>query len=339
MKLLFVFTGGTIGSTCAGAIISPDAQKPYLLLKCYAEQYPPLPDYDTVQPYTALSEHNTGEEISCLLTCVASYLEQDYDGIIITHGTDTLQYTAAALGYAFGNACIPICLVSSNYPIEHPLANGLRNLHAAVQFIGAHCGRGVFVMYHNPDAPVIAVHRGTRLLAHAVCSDRLESFSDCCYGSLDVSSFAFTRNPAFAEQPDAVSPLGAVSLQANCPEVLRIMPAPGLSYPEIPAGVRWILHESYHSGTMNTRSEAARAFCQAAQARGIPIFLIGAAQGVSYESTRDFEALGITLLPDIAPIAAYLKLWMGGAQVKSPHAWLTASLGGDCLPAENVLHG
>jgi L-asparaginase len=49
-----------------------------------------------------------------LITTVKENLSSDYDGIIVTHGTDTLGYSAAALAYALGNGTVPVCLVSSN---------------------------------------------------------------------------------------------------------------------------------------------------------------------------------------------------------------------------------
>ena len=67
---------------------------------------------------------------------LAKYIKEQiesekYDGIIITHGTDTLQYTSAMLGYMFDDVSIPIVLVSSNYVLEDKRANGLINLSKA----------------------------------------------------------------------------------------------------------------------------------------------------------------------------------------------------------------
>ncbi len=39
MKILFVFTGGTIGSTLQGGFITPTQGAPYLLLERYREKY------------------------------------------------------------------------------------------------------------------------------------------------------------------------------------------------------------------------------------------------------------------------------------------------------------
>ena len=134
MKILFLFTGGTIGSTASGDTITTDSKKPYLLLETYKAAYGISFEYDTKEPYTALSENNTGKTLRHLCESVKSHLDGGYDGIVITHGTDTLQYSAAALSYAFADIKIPVCLVSSNLPIEKKGANGIPNLRAAIRF-------------------------------------------------------------------------------------------------------------------------------------------------------------------------------------------------------------
>lgn len=99
LKLLFVFTGGTIGSVVSGDYISTDENIPYELIKTYKNRYGLEHSYDVIKPYTELSEQNTGETISKLIKSIydAACGKDTYDGIIVTHGTDTLPYSAAAL--------------------------------------------------------------------------------------------------------------------------------------------------------------------------------------------------------------------------------------------------
>jgi hypothetical protein len=91
-------------------------------------------------------------------------------------------------------------------------------------------------------------------------------------------------------------------------------------YPEIPDAPRAILLDTYHSGTVDAVSAAAHAFFRTAREKGIPIFVTG---DNAYDSRRIFDEYGIIRLP-IAPIAAYMKLWLYGTG-----ADLTASRGGD----------
>ena len=118
-KFLFVFTGGTIGSTVKGEYISTDVKKPYILIEGYKERYGELGAYDTLTPYTILSENLNGKHMTALIKTVKDNLNGGYEGIIVTHGTDTLAYSASALSYALGNCKVPVCLVSANYPLEN----------------------------------------------------------------------------------------------------------------------------------------------------------------------------------------------------------------------------
>ena len=58
MRILFVFTGGTIGSTLSGDIISTDEGKSYRIIEAYRERFGIDFEYDMLEPYTALSENN-----------------------------------------------------------------------------------------------------------------------------------------------------------------------------------------------------------------------------------------------------------------------------------------
>ena len=332
MKILFLFTGGTIGSTARGDYITLDGSKPYLLLEYYKREYGMNFLYEAVAPYTALSENNTGDTLRLLCESVRKRLSDGFDGIVVTHGTDTLQYSAAALSYTLADAKIPVVLVSSNQPIESPTANGLGNLHGALRFICEVGTAGVFVSYQNRGEDV-KIHRGARLLSSPAFSDGVYSIYDSFYGSFPKDG-AFCRNPAYRELPDSGDALSVLHLTANCDEILRVLPYPGNPYPTIPAGVRYILHESYHSGTVNTASPAATDFFEQAKARGIRVFLTGVAQGAAYESTSAFQRLGIEPLFGIAPIAAFVKLWLLSAarpQIEITAQMLQASLAADVV--------
>ncbi len=332
MKILFLFTGGTIGSTVIGDTIATDRKKPYLLLEAYASRFDIPFLYDTEEPYTALSENNTGETLTLLLASVARGLSGDYDGIVVTHGTDTLQYSAAALSYAFSDTRIPICLVSSNAPIEDPTANGLLNLHGAIRFITEVGTPGVWVPYQNRGEE-LRIHRGTRLLGSVAFSDRVASIHDGYYGTLGEGQ-PFKKNPDYRELTDGMAAMGAVTLPTYCRDILVVEPFPGRCYPTIKDGVRYIIHTSYHSGTINTASPATKEFFEEAKERGIIPFLTGVTSGAAYESTHLFRELGLHPLYNIAPISVFVKLWMWHTlHPEAPASEIILTpLGGDIVP-------
>lgn len=170
MKIQAIFTGGTIGSGRGrDGRIAPQQEMRYKLLDWY-QRFGEKMEFQAEEPYYILSENLGAENLNILMECVRGHLRKGWaDGILIMHGTDTLQYTAAILGYVFGWADIPIVLVSSDFPLEDERANGYTNFRYAVEFIKGGYGKGVFVSYSNPgDIPKI--HRGTRLLGHRVFS-------------------------------------------------------------------------------------------------------------------------------------------------------------------------
>ena len=329
MKLLFIFTGGTIGSTFDGEYISTDSKKPYSLIEAYKLKFGINFEYETIQPYTELSENNTGETLSNLCKCAKENSIKDYDGIIITHGTDTLQYSAAALGYCLGNQCIPICIVSSNQPIENENANGLYNLHGAIKLIGSSNVKGVWVIYKNPHEN-ITIHRATRLIASQPYSDCFYSVLNNYYGQFD-NDYTLIPNNNFSEHCDQTNVFNTINFDLQCNEILRIEPYTGMIYPHIDNRIKYIIHGTFHSGTLNTKSDYAKAFYKEAKLSGKKIYLTGISSNESYSSTKDFENLGLMPLPNASPIAMYIKLWLCIISNQNPDDILFKSLGGDIL--------
>ena len=58
----------------------------------------------------------------------------DYDGFVITHGTDTCAYTAAALSYQLVNLSKPVILTGSQLPIDAEGTDAVINLTHALIF-------------------------------------------------------------------------------------------------------------------------------------------------------------------------------------------------------------
>ena len=145
MKILTVLTGGTISCSESDGVLSPDSGNGKYLLDA-AARAGVRAEFVTTQPYLVLSENLGAEHLKALRACILSRLGEGFDGIIVTHGTDTLPTTAAYLDYVLGAAGLPIALVSANYPLRDPRSNGLANFSAAVALIR-----------RTPSAPVSSV--------------------------------------------------------------------------------------------------------------------------------------------------------------------------------------
>ena len=99
MKILVLFTRGTIGSSTDDGIISLDDGSRSLLIRMDRESAGAAADdvtFTTRIPYTILSEDLSAREINLLLRALEESVKEDFDGIIVTHGTDTQQIGRAS---------------------------------------------------------------------------------------------------------------------------------------------------------------------------------------------------------------------------------------------------
>lgn len=304
MKILVVFTGGTISCTQKNGVLSTDESNTYLLLDMY-NQLDSSVDFEILKPYTILSENLSGDNLNTLYNTLKNYDFSRIDGVIITHGTDTLQYTSAFLGYAFSDAKLPMIVVSANYPLADSRSNGFKNFCAAVDFIRAKQKNGVFVAYQNHNE-ITKIHRATRLLAHNAYSDSLHSIFDMPLGYIENGEFI--ANPDYTESESKLV-FDTVNITSHN-DVMIIKSGVDINYPRLSSDTKAILIEGFHSGTLATGLKPLQVFCEQGKKHKIPIFLTGICSGFEYESKLLFDKLSVIALPSAAPISMEIKLRM-----------------------------
>lgn len=140
-KMLILSTGGTIASVMTEEGLAP-AKSGYELLS-YLGAVP----YDiTIRDILRLDSTNIQpEEWQYIAECVYG-MRQGYDGVVITHGTDTMAYTASMLTFMLKNIDIPVVLTGSQLPINHPLSDAPYNLRCALT-MAASAIPGVFIAF------------------------------------------------------------------------------------------------------------------------------------------------------------------------------------------------
>ncbi len=303
MKILVVFTGGTIGSRVAGNEISPDNSAKYRLIEEYRRHFGSDIEFSFTEPYTLLSENSTASNINLLIQTVKENLDAGYDGIIVTHGTDTLQFSASALSLSLGNACTPVLLASSNYPLSDPRANGQAHFSASIKLIAERRSSGVLVPYLNEVGDVV-FYRPYALLSFSERDDKLGFLTDCRYAVINKSGVIIKLSrEQFLKPRDFIL--------TDSPEILVIDPHPADSYSYNLDGVNAVILRPYHSGTLPTSVDAFKRFCQRAKDLKVPLFVVGAPSGTTYESVSLFSSLGLIPLTDSAYINSYVKVWVG----------------------------
>ena len=317
-KVLVVFTGGTIGSAPDAGYLAPGGEKTRrLLLEQFAEQYQnsyekqfdTIIHFENICPYEILSENLSGDHLEMLGKALSAQLLQNvYDGVIVTVGTDTLAYSSAALGYMFADTQIPIVTVSANYPLTDDRSNGLVNFEKAIHLILEGCHKGVFCSYNNGGKHYF--HYGTRLLQQTNYSDLVYSVLDNYYATVencDGNDMIVCNMKESREQKDCVLTPGKKSL-AEC-QIAFIRPYPGVWLPTLD-GINAVLIDTYHSGTFPVADGKLAAFFDEAKEKQIPVFVTGVPNGMTYETTKLYTEKEAHVLPQASPIAMYIKLWL-----------------------------
>lgn len=316
MKILVIFTGGTIGSTVGENYISLDGSKRYALIENFNKNCSLKVDFDVETPYSIFSENLSGKELTLLCKLVESKVGLGYDGIIVTHGTDTIQYTASALAFTVKTK-IPILIVSANYPLENKLSNGNDNFLGAVKFIEQNKTGGVFVAYKNFMDNAVEFFNATRILIHNEASDAINSIDGYPYAFYVLPS---DNDPSIIDFEDKITVLndakkltgkgaiGAVEFALE-PKILFVQSHPADSFSYDLNGYKAVLIKPYHSGTLDTANKNFVKFCKRAKKNDIPIFIANVQEGVSYDTTKCFNELGLIALPS-AVSATYVKLWI-----------------------------
>ncbi|MCX7096850.1 MAG: asparaginase domain-containing protein [Methylococcales bacterium] len=312
-NILLVFTGGTIGSTVSEGTINTSGHAPRALLRHFQQhddQHQQV-HFTIIEPLQLLSENLSPKAWQTLIVAIEAQQPDNYDGIIITHGTDTLAYTAAALSFYFNGLNKPLLLVASNYPLADPRANGHDNFSCAVEFIRQNPCPGVFVPYRNP-LQAMHVHHGTRL----GCSLQLSGD----FFSVQGLPFMQFENRQFLQMqpPTPVFDREAIALNPRFSErVLMIRPYPGLNYDHINLeNVDAVLHDLYHSGTACVSDEwggnySLVHFINRCTALNIAVYLAPAVKSAdAYHSTKALLGQGAFMLWNLSIEAAYVKLML-----------------------------
>lgn len=309
MKILVLMTGGTIGSTVKDGWITTDSTAKYALLENYKNKFGSGTEFTVLEPYCLLSENLCAEKLNLLIDTVKENINCGYDGIIITHGTDSLHFSAAAIHLAFGDAFVPIVFVSANYPIENPLSNGNANFEGAVKFIESGIKAGVYISYKNPD--------GKHYFHSAI--------NALCFNETDDSIYSLANKPFGVYKDGGVEILGTYPVDnftfrshfCESPKILSITVAPGDSFDYSLKGYNAVILRPYHSGTINNESAYFKAFLKKAANENLPVFLVNAPSGTTYETIKEAKNLNIIPLPRTTFAAVYMRLWAGISENKN----------------------
>ncbi len=284
-KILVIFTGGTIACVEKNGTLDTNENQKYKLLDTYIKEFKNTVEFETASPYTILSENISAENLMILKQTVLKN-SSNYDGIIITHGTDTLQYSAAFISLTAKIAGVPIIFVSSNLPLENDKSNGYKNFCAAVDFIEKSEKDGVFIAYKNEGECV-------------------KFFSPETLSDYDAFDDKLRELPVKVKDSDT---LKCEKLSENS-KVLFLKAYVGMTYPSL-ENVKAVVLQTFHSGTLKSDDNKLKAFLENAKRQNIKVVLTGVCEDKNYKSEIDFSQFDNVEFSPYSPIYTYVKTWI-----------------------------
>jgi L-asparaginase len=160
-RILMIATGGTIACKRSDGGLTPVITSQELL-----SYVPAAKSFCRVHTIQLMNIDSTNMETEHWLT-IAATVEQyydEYDGFVITHGTDTLAYTAAVLSYLVQNPAKPIILTGAQKPIDLDVTDARTNLLDSLRIASDDRSYGVNIMF---DGKLIAGTRGKKERTHS----------------------------------------------------------------------------------------------------------------------------------------------------------------------------
>lgn len=141
-KILLIATGGTIASRENGEGLEPSIPPEEMLSYISVNENCGVDCVDLIKidSTNVMPSHwlKIGE-------CIRTNYDA-YDGFAVTHGTDTLSYTAAALSYLIQHSKKPIVITGSQKPIDAENTDARKNLEDCITFACSRYG-GVSVVF------------------------------------------------------------------------------------------------------------------------------------------------------------------------------------------------
>ncbi|KAA0008202.1 MAG: Glu-tRNA(Gln) amidotransferase subunit GatD [Thermoplasmata archaeon] len=133
-----------------------------------------------------LSENITPRDWKRMARAAAKELNKGKAGIVISHGTDTMAYSAAALAFMLKNLSGPVVFVGSQRSSDRPSSDAFDNLMGAVKVALSDIGEVVVVMHSSISSGSCFIHRATKVRKmHSSRRDAFVSVNDEPIGTVN----------------------------------------------------------------------------------------------------------------------------------------------------------
>ena len=344
-KISILHTGGTIASKVdyrTGGVAS--RFKPEEILAMFPE-LKEIANFESRLIANTFSEDVRFAHYNVMAREIAKEIKRNADGIIVTHGTDTMHYTSAALSFMLENLPVPVILVGSQRSSDRGSSDSALNLLSAAYFIANSEFTGVGICMHEnlsdnsclilPGTKTRKMHTSRRDAFRAINAAPIARVN---FGEKNVSLIAEPQekpkgNLKLRPIKDDLK-IGILKARPNlfADEIKSYSKFDGLIIEGTGLGQLSVTHFDEHTG------ENARILAELESlARKIPVVMTsqaihGRVQMNVYSTGRNLQKAGIIgHLNDLTPETAFIKLaWLlSNYDIKESKEMMTQNLRGE----------
>jgi glutamyl-tRNA(Gln) amidotransferase subunit D len=327
--IALISTGGTIASTVdyrTGAVTAQfDAED---VLRAVPE-LAGRANYRGRVVANILSENMTPEVWAELAEAVYEEIENGADGVVVMHGTDTMQYTASALSFMLDTP-VPVVFTGSQRSADRPSSDNVMNAVCAVEAAKADHSEVLLCMHATESDDYCALHRGTRVRKnHTSRRNAFETVGAKPLGKIEWETGDLTfRRPAANRGAD--DPHLAADLDTDV-ELVKFVPGTSPDFLDIADGASGVVLEGTGLGHVNTEwidridelVDDGTTVVMTSQC------LEGRVCDRVYDTGRDLLEAGVVEAGDTLPATAYVKLMWSLANVGSVEETMRRPIAGE----------
>ena len=345
-----ISTGGTIASTVdyrTGAVTAQfDAEDVLRAVPDLAGRA----NYRGRVVTNILSENATPDIWQDLAGAVGEEIEAGADGVVVMHGTDTMQFSASALAFMLDTP-VPVVFTGSQRSADRPSSDNVMNAVCAVEAAKSDCAEVLVCMHASDSDDRCALHRGTRVRKnHTSRRDAFETvgadpLGTVAYGDNDDSEDAIdVRFRREHTERGAVDLEVAPALETDV-ELVKFTPGTGEAVLDAAEGSAGLVIEGTGLGHVHTDwipqvaalVESGTSVVMTSQC------LDGRVCDRVYDTGRDLLDAGVIEGEDLLPGTAKVKLMWALANAEDVAAAMGTPIAGELtersVPPENQIEG
>jgi glutamyl-tRNA(Gln) amidotransferase subunit D len=303
-----ISTGGTIASTVdyrTGAVTAQfDAEDVLRAVPDLAGRA----NYRGRVVANILSENMTPDIWQELARAVHEEIEAGADGVVVMHGTDTMQFTAAALAVILDTP-VPVVLTGSQRSADRPSSDNVVNAVCAVEAAKADAAEVLICMHESGSDDRCALHRGTRARKnHTSRRDAFETVGRAPLGVVDYDTETVSFRREYKKRGDTDLSI-APGLDPDV-ELVSFVPGMDEALLEACMGASGVVIEGTGLGHVNT--DLIPTIEELVESGAHVVMTSGCIEGRVcdrvYDTGRDLLDAGVIEAEDTLPGTAYVKL-------------------------------